>query len=318
MLHTLREPANEGRVWIVDGGLLEFKLLRNGQITIHSILSTKHGVGSQLLNRLLDYAREHGATSLFAKCPTDLESNAWYEKKGFKIEKVEDTGSKSGRKLNCWRLPLIEQMPVVRDGFFYHPGGSGPDAQLKRLVDGEHNVGFDNLFATTIDEADAAIRQAEEEYKKTEERLHTLKAKIVDLNAHKEQVKEAVRHFEDTGEITDVLIPECRKLIADERKVYADEDKALEAEEIETATAALKGQIGDDWDIADSHADDEFVYVTIKRPRQAAAPARPSAEEIALRVIEKVRQAFDTYRFEFKNRVRVLDFMATPARPGAP
>lgn len=313
MLHTLRKPANEGRVWIVEGGLLEFNLLEDGQITIHSIFSTKPGVGSQLFNRLLDYASEHRATSLFAKCPTDYESNAWYKKKGFKLEDVEllDTGSQA----NCWRLLLI---PDVRDGFFYHPGGTGPDAQLKRLVDGKHNLGFDNLFAATIDEADSAIRQAEEEYKKTEERLHTLKAKITDLNAHKEQVKEAVRHFEDTGEIADVLIPACRKLIADERKVFADADKALEAVEIDAATTALKDQIGDDWKIADSHTDDEFVYVTIKRPRQAAAPARPSAEEIALRVIEKVKQAFDTYRFEFKNRVRALDFMATPARPGAP
>jgi len=32
MLHTLRKPADEGRVWIVDGGLLEFKPLKNGQI----------------------------------------------------------------------------------------------------------------------------------------------------------------------------------------------------------------------------------------------------------------------------------------------
>lgn len=316
MLNTLRKPANEGRVWIVDGGLIEFTRPDDGEITIKIIIATKPGVGSQLLERLIERAREQDATGLVAECPSDLGSNEWYARKGFK--QIGVTEAKSGRPMNVWRLPLVEQMPVVRDGFFYHPDGSGPDAQLRRLVDGEHNLGFDNLFSATIDEADAAIRVAEEEYKKTEERLRTLKAKLAGLNAHKEQVKDAVRHFEDTGEIADVLIPKCRKLIAEERKVYVDMDKALEAEEIEAATVALQDQIGDDWDIADSRADDEFVYVTIKRPRQVVAPARPSAEEIAARVIEKVRQAFDAYRFDFKNRVRALDFMATPARPGAP
>jgi len=109
MLHTLRKPANEGRVWIVEDGLLEFNLLKDKQITIHIIVSTKPGVGSQLLERLLDYAREHDATCLFAKCPTDLKSNTWYKKKGFKLVRVEDPKSKSGRKLNVWRLPLLPE-----------------------------------------------------------------------------------------------------------------------------------------------------------------------------------------------------------------
>ena len=123
MLHTLRKPANDGCVWIVDGGLLEFKLLKDKQITIHSILADKPGVGTQLLERLLDYARANDATCLFAKCPADLASNEWYKKKGFELVGVDEPKSESGRALNCWRLPFIadeRDVPVIRDGFFYH------------------------------------------------------------------------------------------------------------------------------------------------------------------------------------------------------
>lgn len=44
------------------------------------------------------------ATNVFAKCPQDLESNSWYAHMGFELESTEK--SKSGRKINCWRLRL--------------------------------------------------------------------------------------------------------------------------------------------------------------------------------------------------------------------
>jgi hypothetical protein len=321
MLHTLRKPANKGFVWIVDGGLLEFNLLDDKQITIHAILSTKPGVGSQLLERLLDYGREHEATCLLAKCPTDLESNAWYEKKGFKLVRIEDPKSKSGRKLNVWRLPLLPEEPAStgpRDGFLYHPDGDSPTAQLKRLLAGEHNPGFDDLFSATIDEADTAIREAEKERKDLLERLLNTRRKIQERKAHRAKVEQAIQHFRKTGEADDVLIPECRKLIAEERKADAKADAEAKADEKKAATADLAKQIGDGWHIDESRVDDEFVYITVKRHRTAVAPDRPSNDEIKVKVRERVWHAFDAYRFDFKDRVRAPRFMTTPASPRAP
>jgi hypothetical protein len=42
------------------------------------------------------------ASVIVAKCPQDLASNAWYEKRGFICLRVETT--RSGRKLNIWQL----------------------------------------------------------------------------------------------------------------------------------------------------------------------------------------------------------------------
>ena len=109
MLLAMREAADKGWLFIVDGGLCEFRLRRDKQITIYTIVSAKPGVGTQLLERLLDYGREHDATFIQAKCPADLPSNAWYEKKGFDLFEVEHT-KRSGRKLNVWRLSVAPQV----------------------------------------------------------------------------------------------------------------------------------------------------------------------------------------------------------------
>jgi hypothetical protein len=59
-----------------------------------------------------------GASSLFAKCPAELEANAWYEKNGFIDEGTEHT--KSGRCLRLWRRPMTK----VRAGESRFPGGT--------------------------------------------------------------------------------------------------------------------------------------------------------------------------------------------------
>jgi hypothetical protein len=141
------------------------------------------------------------------------------------------------------------------------------------------------------------------------------------------KVAQAIQQFRDTGEVGDVLIPECRKLVAEERKAYDEADADTKAEELQTAKAALEGQIGEDWydprtgkgwHIDESRVDDEFVYITVKRHRTAVAPDRPSNDEIKVQVRERVLHAFDDYRFDFKDRVRAPRFMTTPASPRAP
>lgn len=86
---------------LVDGGFCHWHLRRDGQLTIHEIISTSKGAGYKMLQFLKGV---EGAVSLFAKCPADLPANAWYEKQGFVNEGEEKT--KSGRKLILWRLPL--------------------------------------------------------------------------------------------------------------------------------------------------------------------------------------------------------------------
>ena len=59
------------------------------------------GIGTAMLEQL---KHAPGATSIFAKCPFDLDANLWYQALGFADEGTEAT--KSGRRLRLWRLTL--------------------------------------------------------------------------------------------------------------------------------------------------------------------------------------------------------------------
>jgi len=101
VFETLNESAKRGELMLIDGGLCHWHLRRDRQLTIREIISTRRGAGSEMLARL---KLEGGAGSIFAKCPSDLEANGWYERRGFICEGVETT--KSGRELRLWRLQL--------------------------------------------------------------------------------------------------------------------------------------------------------------------------------------------------------------------
>lgn len=205
-------------------------------------------------------------------------------------------------------------MTELRDGFLYHPDDKG---ELERLLAGEHNTAFDDPFRVAVHEAEQELRDEEEKERKALERLSLIRAKIARLKAHKEKVAVAVQHFEETGKVEEILLPACRELIANERRSYNEADAPTKAAEIKNANDELTDHLGDDWQIAGAKVDDEFVYVTIKRRRIVAAPARPSTDEIAARVIERVKLAFETYRADFLDRARPLRLMAVPANPRA-
>lgn len=101
IFETLYESGQRGELLLVDGGMCHWHLRRDGQLTIREIISTQPGAGLAMLATL---KATPGALSLFAKCPVDLASNGWYQRRGFTLERVETTPS--GRKLNCWRLAL--------------------------------------------------------------------------------------------------------------------------------------------------------------------------------------------------------------------
>lgn len=106
IFETLFDSAKQGELLLVDGGMCHWHLRRDGQLTIREIISIRPGAGTAMLNTLLLVP---GATSVFAKCPTDLAANEWYKRRGFVCEGVETT--KTGRTLNLWRLNLCTNPP---------------------------------------------------------------------------------------------------------------------------------------------------------------------------------------------------------------
>lgn len=104
IFETLHDSSERGELMLVDGGMCHWHLRRDGQLTIREIISTRRGAGSQMLNRLCWIP---GATSLYAKCPSNLDANEWYSRRGFVLESIEIT--KTGRRLQCWRLPLFDR-----------------------------------------------------------------------------------------------------------------------------------------------------------------------------------------------------------------
>lgn len=97
----LYESAQRGELLLVEGGMCHWHLRRDGQITIREIISTQPGAGSRMLDTLRQTAF---ATSILAKCPAALSSNAWYAKRGFLLESTETTSR--GTLINVWRLTL--------------------------------------------------------------------------------------------------------------------------------------------------------------------------------------------------------------------
>ena len=101
IFETLYESAQRGELLLVDGGFCHWHLRRDGQLTIHEIISTRPGAGSAMLEIL---KHTPVAQSLFAKCPADLPANDWYKRRGFVLESEEVTPS--GRRLKLWRFQL--------------------------------------------------------------------------------------------------------------------------------------------------------------------------------------------------------------------
>jgi len=105
IFETLNESAKRGELILVDGGLCHWHLRRDGQLTIREILvlpgQRSQGIGTTILDQLKQIP---GALSIFAKCPSNLPANGWYERLGFQCEGTETT--RTGRELILWRLVL--------------------------------------------------------------------------------------------------------------------------------------------------------------------------------------------------------------------
>jgi GNAT superfamily N-acetyltransferase len=106
IFEVLFASSKRGELTLVDGGLCHWHLRKDGQITIREIIVVPEKQGIGIASRMLEKLEKvKGATSIFAKCPTDLSiANRWYKAKGFDLAATEIT--RSGRELKHWRLEL--------------------------------------------------------------------------------------------------------------------------------------------------------------------------------------------------------------------
>jgi uncharacterized protein YdcH (DUF465 family) len=197
-------------------------------------------------------------------------------------------------------------MNEIRDGFFYHPDGESPEQQLQRLLAGEHNAAFDDLFSTTVSEVDGEIKEAERTRQQLLSQLVSMRQKLLSLRTQRDEIKQAVQTFDETGEIAPVLVPACEAMAAKVQAALRAADAPTKVDEIAKAKATLTDKLPDDWVVTATTADDEFVYLTVKCRRAVVAPERPSSDETRARIIERVQQAFESYGRDFLNRVRPL------------
>lgn len=100
IFETLYKSAQREELLLIDGGMCHWHLRRDGQLTIREIIATRPGAGSEMLL----YLKQQPAQSIFAKCPADLPSNEWYQRKKFRYEGKETT--RTGKEINLWRLDL--------------------------------------------------------------------------------------------------------------------------------------------------------------------------------------------------------------------
>ena len=100
IFESLHESNQKGELLLLNGGYCRWHKKRDGVITIYEIISQRPGAGQAMLARLV----EQQPVAIVAKCPTDLAANAWYEQRGFVLDRTETTSS--GRQLNVWRLDL--------------------------------------------------------------------------------------------------------------------------------------------------------------------------------------------------------------------
>lgn len=104
IFEPLWESSKKGELLLINGGMCHFHLRKDKQLTIREIISQRKGAGTEMLKRLklID-----GVEKIFAKCPSDLDSNGWYEHMGFELTGYEF--SNRGRKINHWTLEIKDR-----------------------------------------------------------------------------------------------------------------------------------------------------------------------------------------------------------------
>jgi hypothetical protein len=194
-------------------------------------------------------------------------------------------------------------------------------ASARDFVRGLAHVSQHNPLGVRIDEQVS-------EYQRLARREEALKVQLAAVAEAKaslldglEASIEAAIAYEQTGEVDSRLIPECKdaiqaELASDSRDVL----KAADMQEVPELRAVAKEH---GWDFDRASADNDFVYVTLKRKRELIANAGPRLTRETLR--SNVAKAIAAFRADLADRRRIvadarqmIARVLTPLQPAAP
>lgn len=204
-----------------------------------------------------------------------------------------------------------------RDGLFYHPDGFRPDDIAARLCRSEVNVRLDDPFAVAIQDTLDRQELLKREREGLEDKLQEVKRRLADVDEHEVVLakllnaqRAAVQHYDETGEIDDVLIPRCEQAFQDKLAAYkaelAEASKAeREASEAECDAAIKEVPQLNGWQVDRSRCDDEFVYITLKKRRHAAPSIEPPSRDAHIQTVRKSIDLFRSPTLDRRRRIRV-------------
>jgi predicted nuclease with TOPRIM domain len=170
-------------------------------------------------------------------------------------------------------------------GFFFNPKGSKPSDIVARIDTDQINPYLDDLFTVslqeTVDEADAvrkkmmrfAARRVE-----IERGLKELEDEHERLENEFKKKRAAIDRYQDGDDVPAILYPKCEQLA-----------KAKEAEVAKKELESARFDPPKGWEISNERCDDEYLYVTVRRRREA----RPI--EIPEQIKKKVKDAYGLY-----------------------
>ena len=194
-------------------------------------------------------------------------------------------------------------------------------ASARHFIHGFADVSQHNPLRVRIDEQVS-------EYQRLARREESLKAQLATVAEAKASVLdgleaniEAALAYEQTGDIDSRLIPECKEAIqAELASDSRDLLKAADMQEVPELRAVAKEH---GWDFDRASADNDFVYVTLKRKRELITNARPRLTRETLR--SNVAKAIAAFRADLVDRRRIvadarqmIARVLTPLQPAAP
>lgn len=93
----LMDSVKANELILVEGGILQYYVKKDGNVTLSLIISTRPGAGSEMLGRLYQKCLRKKIT---LRCPQDSPSNSWWLKKGF--ENIGQVTTRKGTTLNIY------------------------------------------------------------------------------------------------------------------------------------------------------------------------------------------------------------------------
>lgn len=181
-------------------------------------------------------------------------------------------------------------------GFFFNPERSRPVDIAGRIVDGSVNPHLDDLFSVSLQQTVSDAEAVRTKMMRLAVRKAQIERELLELESEHERLvgefdakREAIDHFQESGEVSDILLPDAEKLTQ-------AEDARRASEEVKEINMSLP----DGWEITNRRADEEYYYVTVRCARPDHQNDTPEKIESA------VAEAFSAYMApDFDRQARV-------------